>query len=70
MVTTAWNGRSNSTTYGLGVGVEADHCTGAPSGKDGPFDRDGAMRAMVWCSVTTGNPARERQVGDGTLATG
>ena len=41
MVTTAWNGRSNSTSYGLGVGVDADHCTGAPSGKDGPFDRDG-----------------------------
>jgi hypothetical protein len=60
--------RSNS--YGSGVGVDADYRTGAPSGKDGPFDRDGAMRPMVWCSVTTDNPAGESQVGDGTLTTG
>ena len=45
MVTTAWNGRSNSTSYGLGVGVDTDCRAGAPSGKDGPFDCDGGGEA-------------------------
>jgi hypothetical protein len=45
MVATVWNGRSNSTSYELRVGVDADHCASAPSGKDGPFDWDGGGEA-------------------------
>jgi len=45
MVATAWNGRSNSTSYELRVGVDADHCASAPSGKNEPFDRDGSGEA-------------------------
>src|SRR4051794_33720841 len=35
-----------------------------------PSTVTGAVRPMVWCSVTTGNPASESQAGDGTLTTG
>ena len=45
MIATTWNGCPNSTSYGSGVGVDADHCAGAPSGNDEPFDRDGGGEA-------------------------
>jgi hypothetical protein len=70
MVTTAWNGRSNSTSYGSNVGVDATTVTLLPAAKMDPSTVMGAVGPMVWCSVTTGNPEGESRAGDGTLVTG